>query len=74
MPITRAGVEAAVRRGKHRGGRAKMSPAQIAEARLLMKGGAMKTTAVAKRYSVGRATLFRNLKRNLLQRIAHVAG
>ncbi|MCB4862999.1 recombinase family protein [Sphingobium sp. PNB] len=62
---TRAGVEAAARRGKHRGGRPKMSPAQIAEAQILMKGGTMKASAVAKRYRVGRATLFRNLKRKV---------
>jgi DNA invertase Pin-like site-specific DNA recombinase len=59
---TRAGVEAAARRGKHRGGRPKMTPAQIVEARSLMNGGTMIAEEIAKRYHVGRATLFRNVR------------
>lgn len=59
---TQAGVEAAARRGKHRGGRPKMTAAQIAEAKSLMDGGTMIAKEVAKRYQVGRSTLFRNVR------------
>lgn len=59
---TRAGVEAAARRGKRRGGRPKMNAAQITEARALMMGGKMIAEDIAKRYHVGRATLFRNVR------------
>lgn len=59
---TRAGVEAAARRGKLRGGRPKMSPAQISEAKSLMDGGTMNADDIARRYHVGRSTLFRNVR------------
>ncbi len=51
---TRAGVEAAARRGKRRGGRLKMSADQICEARSLMDGGMMNAgdiTLAAPHYS-----------------------
>ncbi|AUW58054.1 hypothetical protein C1T17_07970 [Sphingobium sp. SCG-1] len=59
---TRAGVEAAAKRGRVRGGRPKMSPAEINEARSLMASGTMIASDVAKRYHVGRATLFRSVR------------
>ena len=59
---TRAGLEAARQRGVRLGGMPKMTPAQVCEARLLMKGGQMKAEAVAAQYGVGRATLFRHIR------------
>lgn len=59
---TRAGVEAAARRGKPRGGRPKMTLDQISEAKSLMASGTMKASEVAKQYHVGRATLFRSVR------------
>jgi DNA invertase Pin-like site-specific DNA recombinase len=58
---TRAGLQAARDRGQRLGGRPKMAPDQIAEARLMIDGGT-KAEAVAARYNVARATLFRHLK------------
>lgn len=57
---TRAGLEAARLRGVRLGGKPKITPAQAKEARMLMKGG-MVSDVVAKRYDVGRSTLFRHL-------------
>jgi len=59
---TRAGVAAALERGVKFGRRPKLSESQTREARRLMDGG-MKAAAVAERYGVGRATLFRHLRR-----------
>ncbi|MEC3949285.1 recombinase family protein [Sphingobium sp. HWE2-09] len=61
---TRAGLEAARQRGVHLGGRPKMTAAQIVEARQLMQGSQIKADALAARYGVGRATLFRHLGKN----------
>lgn len=57
---TRAGVEAAARRGRHRGGKSKMTSAQSREAAQLMAHETAES--VAARFNVGRATLFRHLK------------
>jgi DNA invertase Pin-like site-specific DNA recombinase len=59
---TRAGVAAALERGVKFGRRPKMSESQTRNARRLMDRG-MKAEAVAVRYGVGRATLFRHLRR-----------
>ena len=59
---TRAGVAAALERGVKFGRRPKLSESQTSDARRLMDGG-MKAEAVAARYGVGRATLFRHLRR-----------
>ncbi|AZI37876.1 putative recombinase [Caenibius tardaugens NBRC 16725] len=67
---TRAGLRAAKERGVVLGRRRKLSPSQIAEARNLMASGDMKAEAVAERYGVARATLFRNLKRQVPARLA----
>lgn len=58
---TCAGLDAARARGVRLGRKPKMSARQASDARDLMKGG-MKAEAVAQRYGVGRATLFRHLK------------
>ena len=60
---TRAGLRAAKERGVVLGRKRKLSSAEISEARALLQGGEMKAEAVAERYGVARATLFRNLKR-----------
>ncbi len=58
---TKAGLAAAKARGIRLGAKPKMQPCQIAEAASLMQSG-LKAEAVAHRYSVSRATLFRHLK------------
>lgn len=60
---TKAGLQAARDRGKRLGRKPKMTPEQIAEARALMQSGSMKAEAVAHRYGVGRATVFRHFQR-----------
>lgn len=59
---TKAGLQAARDRGKRLGRKPKMTPEQIIEARSLMQSGRMKAEAIAERYGVGRATVFRNLR------------
>ena len=58
---TKAGVDAAKRRGKRRGGKPKMTKHQAAQARALMRSG-VTAAAVAARFQVGRATVFRHLR------------
>lgn len=60
---TQAGIDAAARRGKQRGGKPKMTAKQTAEARHLMRNG-MTADAVAAHYKIGRATLFRHVNRD----------
>lgn len=67
---TRAGLRAAKERGVVLGRKPKLTCAQIIEARHLMREGKMKAEAVAERYGVARATLFRNLKQEALTRHA----
>jgi DNA invertase Pin-like site-specific DNA recombinase len=57
---TRAGLEAARQRGVRLGGKPKMTADQVAEARRSRAGGE-KAEAIAARYNVGRATIFRHL-------------
>lgn len=59
---TKAGLQAARDRGVRLGRKPKMSPEQIIEARSLMTSGRMKAEAVAARYGVGRATVFRHFQ------------
>lgn len=59
---TRAGLAAARARGVKLGRRPKLSPSQIAAARDLIDSGE-KAGAVARRFGVGRATLYRRLSR-----------
>jgi DNA invertase Pin-like site-specific DNA recombinase len=59
---TRAGLRAAKERGVRLGGKPKLNAAQIAEARQMMKDSRIKAEAVAARFGVGRATLFRCLR------------
>lgn len=59
---TRAGLAAAKARGQKLGRKPKLTPRQIADARRLVEGG-MKAEAVAHRFGVGRATLFRGFAR-----------
>lgn len=58
---TRAGLQAAKARGVRLGAKPKMTPEQAIEARALMRSG-LKAEAVAARYAVGRATLFRHTR------------
>jgi len=58
---TQAGVDAAIARGKRRGGKPKLSPTQTSKARRLIDGG-LRADQVAARLKVGRATLYRYLK------------
>lgn len=58
---TKAGVDAAKSRGKARGAKPKMTREQAAQAATLMRSG-MTAAAVAARYHIGRATLFRHLR------------
>jgi len=67
---TKEGLDTARAHGKTLGRRRKLSPSQIAEARNLMASGDMKAEAVAERYGVARATLFRHLKRQRPMRLA----
>jgi DNA invertase Pin-like site-specific DNA recombinase len=60
---TRAGLRAAKERGVVLGRKRKLSIDEVREARQLMRDGDMKAEAIAARYGVARATLFRNLKR-----------
>ena len=58
---TRAGLQAAKERGKRLGPKPKLTPAQAAEARLMMRKGA-KAREVAAAYQVSRSTLFRHVQ------------
>ena len=58
---TRAGLQAAKERGKRLGPKPKLTGAQAAEARLMMRKGA-KAREVAAAYQVSRATLFRHVQ------------
>lgn len=60
---TQAGVDAAAARGKHRGGRAKLTAVQTSKALRLLERG-MRADLVAAEMKVGRSTLFRHLKAN----------
>jgi DNA invertase Pin-like site-specific DNA recombinase len=57
---TKAGLQAARMRGVRLGAKPKMNPCEIAEAASLMRTG-LKAEAVAHRFSISRATLFRHL-------------
>lgn len=59
---TRAGLRAAKERGVVLGRKRKLTSAEVNEARRLMHDDKMKAEAVAQRYGVARATLFRSLK------------
>lgn len=59
---TKAGVDAAMARGKPRGGKPRMTPRQVTQARALMATGHMTAEAIATRFHVGRATLYRHLR------------
>lgn len=59
---TRAGIDAAKARGVRLGRRPVLSQAQLEHARALIEGGE-RPTAVARTLKVGRATLYRALKR-----------
>lgn len=59
---TKAGVDAARTRGRRRGAPRKMDARQVSEARAMMKSGSS-ATITARRYGVGRATLFRHVRR-----------
>lgn len=58
---TKAGLQAARMRGVRLGAKPKMNPCEIAEAASLMRTG-LKAEAVAHRFSISRATLFRHLR------------
>jgi len=60
---TRAGLQAAKDRGTALGRKPKLDRVQTEAARVLMREGRIKAEAVAARYGIGRATLFRNLKK-----------
>lgn len=64
---TKAGLQAARSRGKRLGRKPKMNAEQISEARDLMRSGGMKAEAVAARYGVGRATVFRHCRDTAMQ-------
>lgn len=57
---TRAGLAAAKARGVRLGAKPKLRPCEVAEAASLMRMG-LKAEAVAHRFSISRATLFRHL-------------
>lgn len=57
---TRAGLAAAKARGARLGAKPKLQPCEVAEAASLMRTG-LKAEAVAHRFSISRATLFRHL-------------
>jgi DNA invertase Pin-like site-specific DNA recombinase len=57
---TRAGLAAAKARGVRLGAKPKLRPCEVAEAASLMRTG-LKAEAVAHRFSISRATLFRHL-------------
>ena len=57
---TRAGLAAAKARGVRLGAKPKLQPCEVAEAASLMRTG-IKAEAVAHRFSISRATLFRHL-------------
>jgi DNA invertase Pin-like site-specific DNA recombinase len=67
---TRAGLRAAKERGVILGRKRKLTIDEVSEARQLMRDGDMKAEAIAARFGVARATLFRNLKREALALIA----
>jgi DNA invertase Pin-like site-specific DNA recombinase len=58
---TRAGLAAAKRRGRKLGRRSKLTPTQIAKARLLLKKG-KPARQVARRFGVARSTLYLAVK------------
>jgi DNA invertase Pin-like site-specific DNA recombinase len=60
---SRAGIEAARRRGKHLGRKSKLTPEQIAHARTAIKSGEQSVTSMAKILRVHRITLHYALKR-----------
>lgn len=63
---TRAGLAAAKARGVRLGRKPKLSPSQIVAARDLLDGGE-KAWFVARRFGVGRATLFRSFRQQPLE-------
>jgi DNA invertase Pin-like site-specific DNA recombinase len=65
---TRAGLAAAKARGVRLGRKPKLSQSQIVAARDLVDGG-RKAGSVARQFGVGRATLFRNIRQQQLERI-----
>jgi DNA invertase Pin-like site-specific DNA recombinase len=60
---SRAGIEAARRRGKHLGRPADLTPEKIAHARKAIEGGEQSVTGMAKLLDVHRVTLHKALKR-----------
>jgi DNA invertase Pin-like site-specific DNA recombinase len=58
---TKAGLQAARMRGVRLGAKPKLQPCQVAEAASLMRSG-LKAEAVAHKFHVSRATLFRNVR------------
>lgn len=63
---TRAGMAAARSRGVHLGRLPRLSPAQVAHAKLLVEGGES-PTMVARSLNVGRSTLYRALRASSLR-------
>lgn len=60
---SRAGIEAARRRGKHLGRPADLTPEKIAHARKMIEGGEQSVTGMAKLFGVHRVTLHKALTR-----------
>jgi DNA invertase Pin-like site-specific DNA recombinase len=60
---SRAGIEAARRRGKHLGRPAELTPEKLAHARKTIKSGEQSVTGMAKLLDVHRTTLHRGLKK-----------
>ena len=58
---TKAGLQAARMRGVRLGAKPKLQPCEVAEAASLMRTG-LKAEAVAHRFSISRATLFRSIR------------
>jgi DNA invertase Pin-like site-specific DNA recombinase len=63
---SRAGIEAARRRGKHLGRPADLTPEKVAHARKAIDGGEQSVTGMAKLLDVHRVTLHRGLRKKFL--------
>jgi DNA invertase Pin-like site-specific DNA recombinase len=60
---SRAGIEAARRRGKHLGRPADLTPEKISHARQMIDSGEQSVSGMAKLFNVHRTTLHRGLKK-----------
>jgi len=66
---SRAGIEAARRRGKHLGRPADLTPEKIAHARKAIDSGEQSVTGMAKLFNVHRVTLHKALKKDTAKRV-----